>query len=76
MPLELPTLEQGIYRHYKGPLYHVFGVGMHSETQEALVFYRALYESYGLFVRPYEMFTESVTHAGQIIPRFQLIQKT
>ena len=34
----------GIYRHYKGDLYYVEDIAYHSETQEKLVVYRALYE--------------------------------
>jgi len=32
----------------------------HSETQEILVLYKALYGDCGLFVRPYQMFIEEV----------------
>ena len=33
----------GIYKHFKGDLYIVEGVVYHSETQEKMVLYRALY---------------------------------
>jgi hypothetical protein len=55
----------GIYRHYKGALYEVFGVARHSETEEALVTYRALYGDYGLWVRPLAMFIETVEVRGE-----------
>ena len=32
----------GIWRHYKGGLYQVLGVGAHSETEEKMVVYVAL----------------------------------
>ncbi|BBI59517.1 hypothetical protein HSBAA_08230 [Vreelandella sulfidaeris] len=51
----------GIYRHYKGNLYEVLGTAQHSESEEHLVVYRALYGEYGLWVRPLAMFTETVT---------------
>ena len=62
----------GIYRHYKGASYEVLGVAHHSETEEPLVVYRALYGDYGLWVRPLAMFTESVTKEGSTQPRFAL----
>ncbi|MGO2383489.1 MAG: DUF1653 domain-containing protein, partial [Halomonas sp.] len=60
------------YRHYKGALYEVVGTAHHSETEEPLVIYRALYGEYGLWVRPLEMFMETVTKEGQTQPRFAL----
>ena len=54
------TVKPGIYRHYKGNLYEVIGTARHSETEETLVFYRALYGDYGLWVRPAALFAESV----------------
>ena len=64
------TLKPGLYRHYKGPLYRVFEVARHSETEEQLVVYRALYGEGGLWVRPLQMFVEQVEQAGQQKPRF------
>lgn len=49
-----------IFRHFKGDLYLVEDFVAHSETQEKMVLYRALYGSCGLFVRPYDMFLEEV----------------
>ena len=49
-----------IFRHFKGDLYLVEDFVNHSETQEKMVLYRALYGSCGLFVRPYDMFLEEV----------------
>ncbi len=64
----------GIYRHYKGNTYQVLGVAKHSETEEALVVYRALYGEWGLWVRPLEMFSENVEVEGKLVSRFTLIQ--
>ena len=52
----------GIYKHFKGDLYIVEGVAYHSETQEKMVLYRALYGNGDLWVRPYQMFLEGVDH--------------
>jgi len=49
-----------IYRHFKGDHYLVLDVATHSETQEQLVIYRALYEDVGLYARPLKMFLEKV----------------
>jgi hypothetical protein len=60
----------GRYRHYKGQEYEVLGVARHSETEEELVVYRALYGAFGLWVRPLGMFEELVDIDGRLIPRF------
>ncbi|MEN9465829.1 MAG: hypothetical protein RL217_2010 [Pseudomonadota bacterium] len=65
---------KGIYRHYKGHLYQVLDVVTHSETEEKLVLYKALYGDFGLWVRPLSMFSETVTVACETLPRFELIQ--
>jgi hypothetical protein len=66
----LPTLAPGRYRHYKGLDYEVMGVARHSETLEALVVYRPLYNDSGWWVRPYEMFVGNVVVEGVERPRF------
>ena len=63
-------IRPGRYRHFKGNEYEVIGVATHSETHERLVVYRPLYGDGGLWVRPLAMFTETVTHDGQVVPRF------
>ncbi len=66
----LPTLAPGRYRHYKGGEYEVLAVARHSETLEPQVVYRPLYKESGWWVRPYAMFTETVTVDGREQPRF------
>jgi hypothetical protein len=63
-------VKPGKYRHYKGGLYEVVGVARHSETEEELVVYRALYGEGGLWVRPRAMFDETVRVDGREEPRF------
>lgn len=60
----------GRYRHYKGNDYRVIGLARHTETEEWLVVYQALYGERGLWVRPAAMFAETVEVGGQRVPRF------
>jgi len=64
-------IEPGRYRHYKGKDYEVIGMAKHSETEELLVVYRAMYGDRGLWVRPVAMFLETVVVDGLSRPRFQ-----
>ena len=41
-----------------------------------MVVYRALYDEYGLWVRPLSMFIEEVLVDGVMIPRFRQITNT
>lgn len=63
----------GIYKHFKGPLYEVYFVARHSETEDELVVYRELYGHYLYWVRPVAMFNERVKVDGKLIPRFELV---
>ena len=68
---EKTSIPPGRYRHYKGNVYSVVGVARHSETLEEVVVYRQEYGDHGLWVRPKEMFIETLTVNGQNVPRFQ-----
>lgn len=72
----LPDLATGLYRHYKGGEYEVVGVARHSETLEAMVVYRPLYNASGWWVRPYAMFVENVEAGSGVQPRFARITQT
>jgi hypothetical protein len=65
------TVIPGLYRHYKGNDYQVMGIAKHSENESELVVYRPLYGAGGLWVRPLEMFVETVEIDGQRLPRFR-----
>mgnify|MGYP004497010129 FL=1 len=62
---------KGIYRHFKGDLYLVEDIIYHSETNEKMVAYRALYGDNTLWCRPYDNFMEEVNKNGQKY-RFEL----
>ena len=66
-------IKPGLYRHYKGNQYQVIGVARHSESEQQLVVYRALYGERGLWVRPLAMFTETVERDGEPVPRFEYV---
>jgi hypothetical protein len=66
-------IQPGRYRHYKGKEYQVIGVAKHSETEEDLVVYRALYGEFGLWVRPEKMFREKIEIEGKLVYRFEYI---
>jgi hypothetical protein len=68
--------KKGKVKHFKGNEYEVIDLVRHSETQEEMVLYRALYGESGLWVRPLKMFYESVEIDGKPRPRFEYIDKT
>ena len=67
-------LAKGVYKHYKGNMYEVYMTARHSETEEWMVVYKALYGEQGMWVRPYEMFVEEVEVEGVLVPRFQKVE--
>jgi len=50
----------GIYKHFKGNMYEVKAIALHSETMEKMVVYQALYGDNEIFVRPYDSFVSLV----------------
>ena len=66
-------LKTGKYRHFKGMEYEVIGVARHSETEEPMVVYRALYGEGGLWVRPLSMWNEQVDRNDYHGPRFSYV---
>lgn len=68
-------IKAGLYRHYKGAHYQVIDTVRHSETEEELVLYRALYGSKDLWVRPLAMFTEDVLVHGKPVARFAYVSQ-
>lgn len=68
-------IKKGMYKHYKGSLYEVLMTARHSETEEWMVVYKALYGDKGTWVRPYEMFMEKVEVEGAFIPRFEKVEE-
>ena len=72
--MDLPR--KGRYRHFKGGEYEVIGVARHSETDEPLVIYRALYpcpdtpNGEGIWARPLSSWNAPAAVEGKSVPRF------
>ena len=69
----MEKIRPGRYRHFKGKEYRVLFVARHSETEEEMVVYQALYGDYGYWVRPASMWTETVERDGHRVARFEYI---
>ena len=73
----LPTYEEAVaaiplgrYRHFKGDEYEVIAIAQHSETEEAMVAYRALCGEQDTWARPASMWNETVERDGKTYRRF------
>lgn len=67
-------LTPGVYRHFKGGYYLLIGTAQHSETEEEMVVYQALYGVKKWWVRPAAMWTQEVLHEGRRVPRFRPVE--
>lgn len=66
---------KGKYKHYKGQFYEVLDIARHSETLEYFVVYKTLYGDFDTWIRPLDMFTETIEVDGKPIKRFQLVNE-
>lgn len=60
MNKENKVIKNRIYKHFKGDMYLVEDIAIHSETLEKLVIYRELYGEGKLYARPYNLFISKV----------------
>ena len=67
-------ISPGRYRHFKGNEYEVLCIARHSETTEPMVVYKALYGEGGVWVRPADMWNETVIRDGVTYQRFTRIE--
>ena len=69
----MEEIKVGKYRHFKGNEYEVLYIATHSETEEKMVVYKALYGDHGIWVRPASMWNETIERDGKIYKRFEYI---
>ena len=67
------TVKPGLYRHFKGNQYRVLYTAIHSETLEPMVVYQALYSEQKIWVRPLNMWDETIERDGKTFKRFEYI---
>jgi len=71
----------GIYQHFKGQFYFVFGLSMEcDDSNNQIVVYRPLYVTEdngigwaGFIHRKLSVFNQSVQYEGHVVPRFSKI---
>lgn len=68
-------IKVGKYRHFKGNEYEVLYIAKNSETLEPMVVYRALYGERDVWVRPANMWDETVERDGVSYKRFTYIEE-
>jgi len=62
-----------VYRHYKGNYYYVIDIAEHTETNELMVVYHALYGDYECYVRPFVVFVEELDEVTQLLYKQEYI---
>lgn len=81
MELDRSSVKSGIYRHFKGNIYHVLGVSENTETGELTVMYIPQHGAHAgkLSNRKLEMFLEIVANHKErpdyTGPRFELLEE-
>lgn len=61
----------GMYKHYKGGLYTLLNIAVHTETKESLAIYVDVRGN--VWARPLPMFLEEVEVDGNMVKRFEKI---
>ena len=63
MAVKRPAPTEGqLYKHFKGSIYQVVTIAVHTETSDKLVVYRSIERPERVFARPLEMFMSEVDH--------------
>ena len=66
-------IKPGKYRHFKGNEYEVLAIGYDCDTTEEMVIYKALYGEAKTWIRPIEMWNETIERDGKTYKRFEYI---
>jgi len=61
---------QGIYQHYKGKNYEVCGEAVNGKDGTRFILYRQLYDALSFWIRPKDMFFESIQTPQGLMSRF------
>jgi hypothetical protein len=70
-----PTIESGIYRHFRGNLYFVQGVAIRNDDDTEDIVYHPLYPSqHKLFTQSRRKFTEPIQRESYSGPRFNKLR--
>ncbi len=69
----MQEIKKGRYRHFKGMEYEVIDFALHSETEEKFVVYKTLYGEAKTWIRPIEMWNDTVERDGKTYKRFEYI---
>ena len=78
MSVEFKTLTEVVkpgkrYRHFKGGIYEIRGLGTHTETGESMVVYSDKNDK--VWIRPEKMFRETVDTPAGKVKRFTLMSE-
>lgn len=69
------SFKPGIYRHYKGGLYHaMFVARSEAERDQEFVIYKSLLKGL-IWIRPLALFMGEVEVDGKMQPRFKLVEE-
>lgn len=68
--MNMALIKVGIYRHYKFKYYNVIDIVRDHRTNLKLVVYNSMYDKLDTWLRPYDMFTEQLTHQSKLVNRF------
>ena len=66
MDRELPRQDE-VWRHFKNKLYRIIAIAQHTENDEQLVVYQAMYGDGGIYARPLDMFMSEVDRENSFL---------